>query len=340
MAVRMNKEKTIAATAAILFALALGGCDKDETEFKGNAIQASESAAPTAEATPSPEASPIEETVASVEPSPEATPTLSPIEAYWKEFAPTIAMKQDLYGTYEVMPLEYDVEGLRNEDPLIRWFCAYQMLDHADRLTDTDRQALAALMNDEDNDVVSAATYVNGVLTGDYEAGGVSHTSDGKTAAYLKFREARYNPGIVYLKRDGKAPEIMFSDPSVGAVAFSPNDRYLLISNGGRIWNVIHVYDLKKKVWLQTPSMIDALFSAPGKTFKDIDPKKVDPTYQWVFFNQWSPTGDRFLYSYHFGADQQDYDGYAIFDVKKNAVTKVMPLTPESNPLTDFKWPQ
>lgn len=327
MANRSNNNFLLIA-GALLLAAALAGCANTGSDAKDASDQPAVSAASTAENEVEPRR------ISGI--ANELLPP-SPIETYWKEFAPKIAMKQDLYQEFEERPLDDYVEGLRNADPVIRWYCAYKITDYADRLSDSDRQAVTALMNDEDADVVKAATFADGILTGGDAGGAIARTSDGKTSAYYKYREARFNDGKVYLVRDGQAPEVIFDDPSVIDVKFSPSDRHLLVGNGGRIWQVIHVYDLKTGEWLKLPSLIDALFAAPDSD-PGLDPKLVDPTYQWVRAQEWSPEGERFLYSYHFSVEGNDYDGYAVFDMKKNAVVRTMPSAPDSDPLTAFSW--
>ncbi|WP_378110767.1 hypothetical protein [Cohnella yongneupensis] len=269
----------------------------------------------------------------------EANTVDNEIDAYWKDFASKIMFKEELYQEFEEKPLAYYVAGLSNSDPLIRWYCAYKITDYADRLTDTDRQAIASLTNDPDADVARAASFSNSLITATYEGEAFARSSDGQMAAYYKFQEARFNDGKVFLVRDGHTEQI-FKDPSIISLAFSPNNRYLFVGNGGRIWQAAHVYDLTTNEWIVLPNMIDGLIDAKGSVFEgEVDPAKIDGVYQWVRLQEWSPEGDRFLYFYHFSVDNQDQEGYAIVDLKKNAVMHVMPMKEDgSSPLDTFKW--
>lgn len=277
----------------------------------------------------------------------EATPTNrlpeaeehSDIDAYWLEFAQIIAMKQDLYPAFDEQPLEYYIEGLSNTDPLIRWYCAYKITDYANVLTEANRQAVTALLSDSDVDVVRAARFANELLNRTYEGEAFTRTADGKLTAYYKYREARYNNGIVYLVRDGGEPEIIFNEPSVHDLKFSPNGRYLYVGNGGRIWQGIHVYDVSTNEWTRLQNSVGSLLAAEDSPYQKFDAARVDPVYQWESLQAWSPEGERFTFFYHFGYDGQDYEGYAVYGMNDGIVSHVMPITElRPDPLADFAW--
>jgi hypothetical protein len=120
--------------------LLLAGCGKDQANLSAGVadLTPTESASVAATVTPTPEPEPEASIAPSVDATPEPTPTpeaLSEIDAYWKDFAPKIMYKQELYQEFEEKPIDYYIKGLSNTDPLIRWYCAYKVTDYADQLT-------------------------------------------------------------------------------------------------------------------------------------------------------------------------------------------------------------
>ncbi len=264
----------------------------------------------------------------------------SDIELYWKEFAPLIAQKQNLYGHFEEKPYEYYVAGLRNEDPLIRWYCLYRLTDYPDLLTEERLVEIKAMQDDSDSDVARAASFAYGVLGGGYEGEAFVRTSDSKAIAYFKYQEAYYNNGEIYLVRDGRTVMI-WQEPSTTRLTISPNDRFLYIGYGGRIWETARVMDVQGEHWIDLPDMIRGLVDVQGSEYAGkIDKEKIEGDYQWIHFQEWSPDGNKFLYYYQFMEGHSVFEGYAVMDVATKAITRVLPNQDgySSGLPNDFKW--
>lgn len=196
------------------------------------------------------------------------------------------------------------------------------------------------MQDDSDSDVAKAASFAYGVISGSYEGDAFVRTSDSKAIAYYRFQEAYYNNGEVYLVRDGRT-DIIWREPSTTRVTFSPNNRYLYVGYGGRTWETARVMDLQLgEQWLDLPDMIRGLVDAQNSVYAGkVDKEKIDGGYQWVHFREWSPDGDKFLYYYQFMEDSSDFEGYAVMDVAKKAITRVLPIGEgESGQLSEFKW--
>jgi hypothetical protein len=195
------------------------------------------------------------------------------------------------------------------------------------------------LLDDPDEDVKKAARFASELLKGTYEGEAFSRSTDGKTVAYYKYREARYNDGKVYLLHDGKT-QVVFDTPSVTTLTISPNDHYLFIGNGGRIWTGYQVTDLTTNEKLTLPNLVMDIIREPSNGYDThLDPSKIDRFDDWVSFKEWSPEGDRFLYSYQFNDDKSNPSaGYAVLDIKKNKITEVYKRMDYVDPLADFHW--
>jgi WD40 repeat protein len=262
------------------------------------------------------------------------------IEAYWKEFAPQIANKNIIFQEFEQKPLIYYITGLHNDDPLIRWYCAYKVTDYAGELSTEDRMKVDELLEDTDEDVKKAALFATELLKGTYEGDAFSRSSDGKMVAYYKYREARYNDGYVYVVRDGVTKSV-FAEPSVTLLSFSPNNRYLFIGNGGRIWTGYQVTDLNTEQPVILPNLIMDIILDPSNGYdKGLDPNKIDRFDPWVTFVEWSPEGERFLYSYQFSDDKGVvHEGSAVMNLEENRITQVYKRVEDGvDPLADFTW--
>jgi hypothetical protein len=261
------------------------------------------------------------------------------IEAYWKGFAPQILYKDSLYQEFEEKPLRYYEEGLRNIDPIIRWYCTYKITEYAELLSNFNHQTIDAMLEDPDSDVQKAASFAKGLLDNTFKGEAFERSANGKVVAYYKYREARYNDGKVYLVRDG-VTKLIYKSPSVTLLTISPNSRFLFIESGGRIWTDAQVTDLTSDKVVSIPDLVmDIIRDAKNGYNTKMDPSKIERFDAWVHFKEWSPGGDRLLYSYQFTDEKRDiHAGYAVLDLNQGKIMKVYPRKYEHNPLEDFSW--
>jgi hypothetical protein len=195
------------------------------------------------------------------------------------------------------------------------------------------------MLEDPDSDVRKAAGFAKSLLDGTFEGEAFERSANGKVIAYYKYREARYNDGKVYLVRNG-VNKLIFNSPSVTRITISPNNRFLFIENGGRIWTGAQVTDLTSDKRIALPDLVmDIIGDAKNGYDTKLDPAKIDRFDPWVHFKEWSPEGDRLLYSYQFSDEKLDiHAGYAVLDLIQGEITKVYPRKNDDDPLADFSW--
>jgi WD40 repeat protein len=333
----------------------------------------SESVLPTSNVPPtiavvSETSSPSENTMNKVRHSDEPTPSITPeptlslnpektaIAEYWDQFGPTLFGKDnvlqvtssDRYGEIsnndKEYPVSYYLTGLIHTDANVRWFCAYKLSEFSDQLSDEEKNSILPLLNDINADVRKAAAFTKSIFDETYAGDTFVHSPDGKSIVYYKYREARYNDGAIWLVTTEGENRLLYKNLNINALNFSPDSKLLAVGSNGREWIALEIIDVATGKPLELPDFIMPIIQDPLNGYDmDINSKekpviRFDP---YVTLIEWAPEGKRFLYSYRFSdAIGNDFNGYAIFDLKQNRTIKVYPnMDRAENPLPDgFTW--
>ncbi|MFC5700758.1 hypothetical protein ACFPVX_05670 [Cohnella faecalis] len=294
-------------TIVFLGLVLLTACTSNKANDRPDLQASSTSDASTETASPSPSAS--ESTVGS-------------LNDYWDGQS-----KRRLLDTAildEEPPFEYVRFGLTHDNPEVRWYCAYRIGEEPSKIDEADRARLEAMTKDTDGNVRQAAQFTLQVLNGTFEGDAFSHSSDNKTVAFHRYREARYNDGKVWLSRNGDTKVVYYSDASITNLSISPDAAWLAVEYGGRIWGSLELVDMKTAKPLGNTFLLEAVLKDPNGGYTDVDPSQNDRFDPYVRFLEWKSDGTQFLFSYGFwrSADRPEY-GTAVYTIKTGTVSRI-----------------
>lgn len=255
--------------------------------------------------------------------------------AFWDQF--TGVWLSD-YSFHAELPgdqaYEYVITGLTHDDPGIRWYCAYRLLDWLPQADSSDMahmvQALLPLLLDEQPFVQQAASLVLDVAAGRLSADSydvAAASADGLQQAFYRFAQSRFNDGNVYVWSADRGLRSFEVDGSVSGLTWSPDGKLLGISYGGRIWGSISLYDAVNGTFLSMPDLVKTI--ATGESYGyQIDWEQIPRVDPYVLIAEWSPDSDKILFTYEFsdmGYAEMTYEGYGVYNIAEERIETIYP---------------
>ncbi|RKP48023.1 hypothetical protein D7Z26_22755 [Cohnella endophytica] len=269
--------------------------------------------------------------------TPESTETPKPPESdksqsqpLWEEIDRNGALTQYPVGEQlDALTYEQVMEGLSEPKPRVRWYSAYRIVeyDNVDR-HEAIISALNRSVDDPEELVANAARFALSVMEGKYEeAEGSLKSPDGKAYAFVKYREAKFNDGKIWLAKNGRATTVY--TPDIGGIldlGWSPDSQWLFARYAVQTASWIVLANAKTGEIRDKFDLVQRIIGDPANGYA-VDPAKAprfDPGEQLV---DWSPNSKKFLFRYSFADENfMPYEGFGVYDLVNNKIEKVYML--------------
>lgn len=253
------------------------------------------------------------------------------VQAFWDTFT---GVWMSEFEHHVELPEEhayaYTVAGLMHADPGVRYYNVYRMLDWVGLKNTAEYEAvLLPLFIDEYPFVQQAAQFVLDVMSGTLTADNydwVSASPDGRHMAFYRYPDSRYNDRIVYILSDDGVLRTLQVDGSVSGFTWSPDNMWLAVAYGGRIWGDFAVYDTEYWVRQDIPDIAMKLATEAQygylTNFEQV--MRFDP---YVFIVEWSPDSSKFLFTYEFSDEKfNTHYGTGIYSMLNKRIEAVFPI--------------
>lgn len=242
----------------------------------------------------------------------------------------------------ELYPLYFD--GLKNNDPIIRWYSCNRMIDyysHMDKHNEIEEE-LRRLLNDTNDSVKISAEFVLSIYENRFDGNSFYPSPNNKYIAFYNFRETRYNDGVCRIYMVDKDEIYTCTFQSITGMQWSPDSNVLCIHYGGRVWSDISFIDLRTKT-TYTPGIHEYLYENKDKYEYLIGNwERPNPTTHLV---DWSPNMEKVLLSYSFIDDNMvGQTGLCEYDFKQAKIVRIIKLGEfhDDHPVIevpdDFQW--
>ncbi len=245
----------------------------------------------------------------------------------------------------EINLLPLYLDGLKSNDPEIRWYSCYKMIgyyntDHRNEIT----EALKVLLNDSNDSVKQSAEFVLSLYGKSFEAEAYSKSPNGKYIAFYCFGETRFNDGICHIYNAEEDCIYSFDNSytSINGFDWSPDGNILCVSHGGRTWIDISFIDVKNNRTYTPGVQIYINENQKELGYVTGDWGRPDPTTGLI---EWSLDLKKVLLSYTFiDDDKVGQKGLCIYDLEQEKIERIVKLGkfdedhPSIDKPDDFKW--
>ncbi|WEK53693.1 MAG: hypothetical protein P0Y55_14055 [Candidatus Cohnella colombiensis] len=285
------------------------------------------------------------------QPSPEPTPIETPL-------TPAQQQATDMWNSIGFVDVRYHPVNERMEnvtldqlliltkhpDKDVRWYCAYRIIEFdSPEHHDVVLGIVDELLQDPEHLVAEAASFSNKVMLKSFDADPrFIRSPDGNTYTFVKFEEATYNDGTVWIARDGRVEKLYSVQGAfIYDLFWSPNSKWLYARYGGRTWNTFMWIDIRSGEIFDLTDIEQQIMDDPDNGYL-IDHEQYGRFDYETSIVEWSPDSKRFLFHYNISHDDTyGYTGFGVYNLSSKKVEKVIRQTGgqySTERLEDFTW--
>ncbi|WP_026073711.1 hypothetical protein [Acetivibrio cellulolyticus] len=223
----------------------------------------------------------------------------------------------------ETDPILFLCEGMKHENPVIRWYCANKVIEYYNKPGIKNAlEPLNRLLKDENSIQDSAALSIS-IIKRTYNNKYLVKSHKGNRYLFTKFHGSGYGDGKLWIIDNGEINCIVESY-SIGDIGWSPDDKWLFANPYGRIQSEMLVVNVKSREVYNIP-LFQYICDNSGKLgYKVGSNQRPDP---WIKFIEWNPDSSRILLSYWFRDDNfTGQKGIAVYNIEKQSIEKTTPL--------------